>query len=84
MRVIRVSDLVSAARDFAGNCDGISYDNWDSIPIVDLDDAIAGCGISSDQVKPDPEPTEEKQVQTIPLTPPKRKAFRGGVCLAKG
>lgn len=87
MRVIRVSDLVGAARDFAGNCDGLSFDNWDSIPIADLDDVLEGCGITKFPTEANPDSVAKDRAEhpgIVAPTPRKRKAFRGGVCLAKG
>lgn len=46
MRVISMRDIIGAARSFGG-ADGLSYsDNWDSMSMVDLDEALEGAGVA--------------------------------------
>lgn len=51
MRVISMRDVLGAARGAfdGGGVDGLSFsDNWDSMPLSDLDDALEGAGVAKD------------------------------------
>lgn len=55
-RVIAMSDVVGAASEaFSSGTDGLSYDNWDTMPLNDLEEALVGAGVGSE--KPTKQPT---------------------------
>lgn len=51
-RLIAMRDIIGAARESSfGYTDGLSFsDNWDSMPLSELDEALEGAGISKDML----------------------------------